>query len=459
MSENWSWRDKGSEEKDSNLDNVMCPLPWSHLSTNTDGTVRVCCGGAEIDDKHGKTNTLFEIFNSSMYKSVRKKMLSGIKPSECNYCWYNESRKVTSFRQHLLKWGIKDQGDSQKIIKLAQEKTKEDGGVSLKNFPVQYYDLRLDNKCTEKCRTCGPAASNLWYDDYVNLVDNFNFTNEDVQFGSELRHHAQKINITVEDNIPVNKEDYLKIYPKKSWSEKKFLPQVLKTSKKITKLHFAGGEPFINNEHKLILESCIESGSAKNISLSYNTNLTVIPKYLWEVWTKFYQVSVITSIDAIENRFEYIRHPGKWKTVLNNMYKLDKFKPEKSKFGAQISCVVSIFNIIHFLNLQEFIIKEFSGSFDRLIIGQPLYSPRYFDCRMLPARAKDKITSKYEYWIRKNKPNSEIKDQLLKIVNWLNSEDTSDQIDIFYKNTYALDKIRNENFSVTFYEIDKLLKL
>jgi len=87
---------------------TFCLLPWVHLSTRPDGSMRVCCTanassvGPTNDHTHygqvgvlktedGKPNNLnvsdFETaWNSTYMKNVRKQMLAGEKPASCLKC-------------------------------------------------------------------------------------------------------------------------------------------------------------------------------------------------------------------------------------------------------------------------------------------------------------------------------------------------------------------------------------
>ena len=111
---------------------TFCLLPWVHLSTRPDGSMRVCCTanassvGPTNDKEHGgqvgilktddgKPNNLnvsdFETaWNSNYMKNVRKQMLNGEKPTACSRCyeledtadsWTLRKNSLQSFKNHL----------------------------------------------------------------------------------------------------------------------------------------------------------------------------------------------------------------------------------------------------------------------------------------------------------------------------------------------------------------------
>ena len=140
---------------------TFCLLPWVHLSTRPDGSMRVCCTanassvGATNDKVHGgqvgilktddgRPNNLnvsdFEsAWNSDYMKNVRKQMLAGEKPPSCLKCYKEEDAGHKSKRQWETDyWG--QRVDLDKII----SDTQPDGEVPPN---LAYIDLRFGTKC------------------------------------------------------------------------------------------------------------------------------------------------------------------------------------------------------------------------------------------------------------------------------------------------------------------------
>ena len=91
---------------------TFCILPWIHLSTRPDGSMRVCCTanasavGATNDKVHGgrvgivktddgkpanlNNSDLTSAWNNSYMRGVRQQMLAGEKPASCLKCYKEE---------------------------------------------------------------------------------------------------------------------------------------------------------------------------------------------------------------------------------------------------------------------------------------------------------------------------------------------------------------------------------
>ena len=62
--------------------------------------------------------------------------------------------------------------------------------------------------------------------------------------------------------------------------------------------------------HFDILQTLVDKGRAKDISISYNTNGSIYPKDYIDLWKQFKSVQVFFSVDGVGERFNYIRHPN-----------------------------------------------------------------------------------------------------------------------------------------------------
>ena len=71
------------------------------------------------------------------------------------------------------------------------------------------------------------------------------------------------------------------------------------------------------------LRICVDSGFAGGIDLSYNTNITLLPQGVAELWPQFKSVSLSCSIDGYGSLNEYIRRPSRWRDVDRHLHTLD----------------------------------------------------------------------------------------------------------------------------------------
>ena len=162
---------------------TFCILPWIHLSTRPDGSMRVCCTanasavGPTNDKKYGgqvgvlktddgKPNNLnvsdFQTaWNSNYMKNVRLQMLNGEKPPSCLKCYKEEEAGHNSKRMWETAYWEK-RVDLDQII----TETNEDGSVPPQ---VHYIDLRFGTKCNLACVMCSPHDSSMWIKDWKGI--------------------------------------------------------------------------------------------------------------------------------------------------------------------------------------------------------------------------------------------------------------------------------------------------
>ena len=111
--------------------NAICVLPWVHEHLDLSGKQRPCCWGSAIKSDRN-------------IDSIRKEMLQGLQPIECNKCYKQELNKESSPRiRETIDW------------------LKKFGDPVIDNPVIEYIDIRNDPTCNLKCKTCGPDASTL----------------------------------------------------------------------------------------------------------------------------------------------------------------------------------------------------------------------------------------------------------------------------------------------------------
>lgn len=174
---------------------------------------------------------------------------------------------------------------------------------------LQFVDIRNTNLCNLKCRYCGPHFSSQW--------------------AKELKH-----------KIPIVHQDL------ENWKS------ILVTDS-LQWLYFTGGEPMIIQDHWNLLQELIDTNRAANISLMYNSNLTVT-RYknldIHHLWKQFKQVTVNLSIDAVGKPLEYIRSGSNWPQIQHNIQTLKQLK----NLNLILSPVVSILNFWFLFDLFQY---------------------------------------------------------------------------------------------------------
>ena len=180
--------------------------------------------------------------------------------------------------------------------------TQYDPGAGL-----QMLDVRNDNICNLKCRSCGPQWSSRWASE---------------RGITPIRVH-QPFDI-----------DQLDLTNLKS-------------------IYYCGGEPFLSEQHVDTLKSVTDP---KNVRLVYNTNCTTLKwhdQYIPDLWDKFNHVLVNVSIDAVGPPAEAIRSGTVWSEVESVLLELRKLATVK-RLAITVTPVVSALNIWWFDSWLEY---------------------------------------------------------------------------------------------------------
>lgn len=379
--------------------NSYCPLAWTHSFINQDGSYQVCCSSEEFDNHIrndlgeklfiGKDITSQEVMNTKFMKELRLKMLKGDWPDLCKRCKIVEDMGGVSRRNVEVKNHEVENLDYQK-------QTKEDGTIEVK---ITSADYRLGNLCNLQCRMCNPRSTKLWIKEWNGIKpENEKFSDDVME--SYNNYHWIDSNDLVED------------FKKKAAG--------------LDSIHFAGGEPLIVPQMSKILQICIDSGNAQNIILTYNTNFTVLPKKVLELWKQFKGVKLLASIDATTELNNYIRYPANWEKIDNNLKFIDENHSEFNIIECMLSATVQILNINRLEELYEYL-EQF-----KFIVPVPnlvnLHVPEYFQTTVLPPKMKaiaeiklKNIQSKHE----KQLPDhyKYLTDNIPQIINFMKSSD------------------------------------
>ena len=339
-----------------------CVLPWSHISTRSDGTYRICCNSNGSPshgiprDKNGRAfhiekSDLKSVMNSDMMKKIRKNMLEGRWSEECVRCKREYESGIAS--RNICERSILAQVvESEKYpgYQKAKKLTRSDGSISFDDFTVFYLDIRFGNLCNLKCVTCGPGDSNQWYEDYEAL------------WGKEAIESVLSAN-----GVKKGKNFF-------DWNkDSHFLRQVEKNIDHLRKAYIVGGEPLLIESHYNFLKKCIDKGVAEKLNIDYNSNITHIPKKAWELWKHFKSINMGISIDGYGEVNDFIRYPSQWNQIEENLKKLDE--AQEKNFNLYITTSVSVLNIWHLPEFMDYILKSNYRRINNSEWSYPLMSP------------------------------------------------------------------------------------
>jgi len=393
----------------------MCLMPFSNLVINENGSAAPCCK-YDITKENGnlQRSTLYEynieeLFYQPEMNNLRKRFLEGEEPNECKLCWEEESVGIKSLRQHRLE--------------LSSTKAHGKKYKGVENDPkIVTMDFKFSSLCNLKCRICGPYLSSSW-----------------LKEATELKTYDENV-IRVFTKSSERKffsnEDNFEIF-------KKLLPQ-------LHILEFYGGEPFMQPEHERLMKILYDYENIENykLELFYNTNGTQYDDFLPKVWSKMNSVELNISLDDIQDRFEYQRHPAKWDKVIEN---IQKFKINCSKnVNITLYVTLSLYNIFY---IDEFL-KYNANNFRLPIRFNIVHFPHYMSIVHLPKHTKLEISNKLHCISADESKYIERGFDINNILEYMNDNEGSiDSFKIFVETTKKHDTYRNESFKKTFSEL------
>lgn len=394
---------------------TYCPLPWTHMYVGPDSKIAPCCIGKDIGF-YQEGSKLEDAWNSSHMKDLRLSMLTGKKHKLCETCYKNEQSNLPSSRQ-----GFFEDPNMKFVLEKIVPTTKEDG--SLEKFEMSYIDMRFNNLCNFKCRTCNERFSS--------------------QIASEKKQN-KLLWTTKDQNTNVLK------------SNDNLIEQFKEHYTSIRRIYFAGGEPMIQREHWDILEDLVNLGLSKNINLLYSTNssnTTYKNKSLADYWPHFKSVEVLASLDAEGKRAEYWRDGTVWEETVNNLQFYKKYATQ-----VKVYSVINWVTIYSWIDLVKFTIEENLNKNNELHIWN-LTGPLPYNLQILPEFKKEEIKyalENFQDWL-KNIPKTESIDNHInniKIFMYLKNPNKLHK-NLFWENR-MYDKIRNKNFFDYFPEHENL---
>ena len=334
----------------------FCSHLFTALSFDQRGQVRVCCNNYEVPkDEDGnpisitdKDFSMVKSLNSDVHTRIRKNILADKQDPGCIRCWQTEDNGAESYRTI---WNNTLANGFHKDIMV--ESMDDDGYV--RDPYVTFLDFTMGNKCNLICRMCNIDNSNLWEKESKLLY------NEDFNIPTR--------NVSVDDRFL--SDDFF---------TKNFLY--------LKQVNFLGGEPLIIKEHSDFLRQCIKHNIAKNITLFYTTNLTVVKDELFDLWSEFKHIYLGVSIDGYNEVDDYIRYPSKWDKIEKNIEKVSGWKQELN-MDLQIHSTFQALNVLNYDKLLEWVYSLGDLGFWRLPFSNWVTYPNLYDCRVLSDDLKD----------------------------------------------------------------------
>ena len=280
---------------------TLCMAPWTHTYLSPQTERRLCCASREpaqsfeqyIDTASGSgkynPQTLDEHWNSDHMRSVRRRMMSGEKLSECEVCTDKllNTDVYRTYFWHLFQHRYNEIWTS----------TDDTGWTAMK--PVSW-DYRFSNLCNFKCRTCGDMLSSSWETEQRK----HNMVNFDNPKNNWMRPEVRK---------EISKFQDTQI-------EKEFSDAV--EEHRIEEIYWVGGEPLMYEQHWRYMKRIVELGDGPRLYARYNTNLSRVHYKGTNLYTDILQNirdwQICASIDGTGAIGEYIRTGLKYDQFVDN---------------------------------------------------------------------------------------------------------------------------------------------
>lgn len=349
----------------------FCILPWIHFHGWPNGKVMPCCvaDSSKPVSEITEDRSILDVMNSDEYKRMRLAMLNDEYYEPCQRCYTLEEMGTWTMRQsHNVVRGM----DCLDII----EDTNTDGSID--EFQLKYMDIRFSNLCNYKCRSCGPACSNLWGEEKI----------KEYESKEEFLEVFQLPDIKVSNN-----------------STGTFMEKLKKHLHQVEECYFAGGEILVTPEHYETLDFWVEHNMQEKVILNYTTNMSKLTykdkngvRNLFDYWKQFPNVEIWASLDDMGDRAELIRKGTNWDKVVEN---LKRIKAEVPHVKLGFTPTISIWNVWNYHKLFDMLYEE--GLLDpanppRLNI---LTSPSWAAITVLPGFAIKRLKEIYEKYEEK----------------------------------------------------------
>jgi organic radical activating enzyme len=382
--------------------NTFCIHPFNSLSIDGTGdqrTYKPCCmSNQSIVSESGPIDSIDSAFNSDWMNSLRDSLMNGVQHSACTLCWDEEraGKESKRVRDSKTQLALLDKPDT-----------------VIKNI-----DLKMGNLCNLKCRICNPWNSSQWETEWFAIGGR-------------------------KDSIQEFKNSFK--LQRQSWNPgEKIWDELLEILPNIESFDLYGGEPLLIENMWNILKLSVEKGYSKNQRIHYNTNGSIIPNDdQLELWKQFKLVDLQVSLDDINERHNYQRHPNKWEIVKKNIESLQQHK----WISLTTNATISNFNVFY---LDE-ITTEIMDNLGCSIWYNILHHPDEYSVDILDPKIKEILLKKLSHVKDKNP-------DILNILNFIGSNPNPNKMKLFLKKVQEHDTYRKENFSTTFPEWYEILK-
>jgi organic radical activating enzyme len=289
------------------------------------------------------------LHNTGFKKRLRRDMLTGVRPAECEYCWKVEDASPDNISDRVVK--SHDPWAMPHFDKIRQ--TPWDAAAT-----PSYVEVSFSNVCNFACSYCGPWASSKWVEE---------IRQHGPYVGARRFNNLEDLVAARRMPIPEREENP---YVDAFWE---WWPTLYP---KLEVFRITGGEPLLS-KHTMRVLRWIRDNPRADLHLAVNSNLGV-PDQLYEEFLDLVleivthgcvkRFELYTSVDAYAARAEYIRNGLNYRQWLGNVRRYLERVPD------QCLVIMSTFNalsITSFLRLYADVLDLRAGYPPQDAEGEP----------------------------------------------------------------------------------------
>lgn len=328
-----------------------CAYPFNEIFSDNASRYRLCCY-ADVNksiEKYDTVNTLpFDFFLSDEMEQIRQDMIEGKRVQGCEHCYKLEDAGKPSPR-------------TQRYNRHLTQKSEVDK-VSLK--------LRIGGSlCNLGCYMCYPFDSSYRR--------------------QELKQSGiDKLWDSYSDDDLIEEEPFFNVDARNVSSRRfdEIVDNIIQNIDKVDHIKFFGGEPIIIPRMWEIMDR-IPDEAAKNISISFQTNLTKLHynNYsVFDIQEKFKEMWMQVSSDHYGERLKWIRYPIDVEEFERNLV-------DAKHLISGIMCTTSMLNVNDLFEIKSYYEDNFDLSVN---FSSIVANPSMLSCRNV--KNKEQLLSKYQ---------------------------------------------------------------
>jgi hypothetical protein len=369
-------------EKLNQVSHSLCLAKWLQVSLHlTTGRTQSCY--------HPPTHTIPKaeierdpsaLHNTNFKKNQRQQMLSGVRPSECQYCWAIEDTPG----DHL----------SDRHYRSAESWSAPHFDEVLKkganeNINPRAVEVNFSSACQLKCSYCSPHISSAWLDEVKRLGP----------FPLVKGAHNDLKYLKSAGLMPIAKSED-NPYTKAFW---KWWPDLYKD---LSVFRMTGGEPLMDVNTFRVLDY-IRENPKPNLTLALTSNFCVRDEYMEKFLTKITPLvngryvgafQLYVSCDSVGAKAEYIRHGLNYDKFLSNV---DRYLTEVRAGTVTFIVTFNNLSVTGWRGLLDDILKlrrKHSRYSQRVFFDTPLLRfPKWQSLPILPERYQNILVEDIAY--------------------------------------------------------------